>query len=308
MNPETNQQTNLAESLNVTDANIHPVNQVTPVSKYLTLALFIILPFLGGYVGYKLASEKVVEVEKVPQTIDQQTDITKAEFDSILSEVAGGIRNIDLFSDASNGWMVNQLMDERYTGTIDDNILDDFILKLDELVENEDFKTISTFIPEQGFFYAVASGQPSFPNRSRVAGSQIWSKDQVANLLTIDRFHKLTETVKSERPVSLVKNPARLFGIKHDSYPLVDNSIRKPTADDFSCAPVTDPVVIEDIMALGVQNPIAMGDPIKREVSFADNFYKCSSSWGGTAVDIYIQPSRTEGTPEIIGATAAFWE
>ncbi len=40
---------------------VHPVNQITPVSKYLAMVLFIILPFLGGYVGYKLAPEKVVE-------------------------------------------------------------------------------------------------------------------------------------------------------------------------------------------------------------------------------------------------------
>lgn len=38
------------------------LHQVTPVSKYLAMALFISLPFVGGYVGYSLAPEKVVEV------------------------------------------------------------------------------------------------------------------------------------------------------------------------------------------------------------------------------------------------------
>lgn len=38
---------------------------MTPLSKYLAMALFIILPFIGGYVGYTFAPEKVVEVEKV---------------------------------------------------------------------------------------------------------------------------------------------------------------------------------------------------------------------------------------------------
>lgn len=38
----------------------HPVNQITPLSKYLALALFVILPFVGAYVGYQLAPEKVV--------------------------------------------------------------------------------------------------------------------------------------------------------------------------------------------------------------------------------------------------------
>jgi len=43
----------------------HPVNQVTTVSKYLALVLFILLPFIGGYIGYLYAPEKVVEVERV---------------------------------------------------------------------------------------------------------------------------------------------------------------------------------------------------------------------------------------------------
>jgi hypothetical protein len=33
---------------------------VTPLSKYLAMVLFIILPFVGGYVGYTFAPEKVV--------------------------------------------------------------------------------------------------------------------------------------------------------------------------------------------------------------------------------------------------------
>lgn len=41
------------------------LRKVTPLSKYLTMALFIILPFIGGYIGYMYTPEKVVEVEKV---------------------------------------------------------------------------------------------------------------------------------------------------------------------------------------------------------------------------------------------------
>jgi hypothetical protein len=39
--------------------------QVTPLSKYLALALFVIFPFVGGWIGYTYAPEKVVEVENV---------------------------------------------------------------------------------------------------------------------------------------------------------------------------------------------------------------------------------------------------
>jgi hypothetical protein len=37
---------------------------VTPLSKSLAMILFIVLPFVGGYIGYLLAPLKVVEVER----------------------------------------------------------------------------------------------------------------------------------------------------------------------------------------------------------------------------------------------------
>lgn len=37
---------------------------VTPLSKYLAMVLFILLPFVGGWIGYQFAPEKIVEVEK----------------------------------------------------------------------------------------------------------------------------------------------------------------------------------------------------------------------------------------------------
>jgi len=39
----------------------HPVNKITPVSKYLAAVLFIILPFIGAYVGYNVAAGTVVQ-------------------------------------------------------------------------------------------------------------------------------------------------------------------------------------------------------------------------------------------------------
>jgi hypothetical protein len=41
------------------------LHRVTPLSKCLAMALFIILPFIGGYIGYTFAPVKVVEVERV---------------------------------------------------------------------------------------------------------------------------------------------------------------------------------------------------------------------------------------------------
>jgi len=97
MNSEINNQSNPVESANVTDANTHPVNRVTPVSKYLTMALFIILPFVGGYVGYSLAPEKVVEVENVVTT----------KSDTIGQNQS--TRNTDINPDVSEGFYLKHI-------------------------------------------------------------------------------------------------------------------------------------------------------------------------------------------------------
>lgn len=56
------------------------LNKVTPLSKYFAMALFIALPFIGGFVGYTYAPEKVVEVEKVIiKEIQVQEDVVNVE-------------------------------------------------------------------------------------------------------------------------------------------------------------------------------------------------------------------------------------
>lgn len=58
-------------------SNLH---QVTPLSKYLAMVLFIVLPFIGGWVGYQLAPEEVVEVEKkVIREVEVESESTKTE-------------------------------------------------------------------------------------------------------------------------------------------------------------------------------------------------------------------------------------
>lgn len=52
-------------SINEAEERFEPLKRVTPLSKYLAIALFIILPFLGGWIGYNYAPEKVVEVERI---------------------------------------------------------------------------------------------------------------------------------------------------------------------------------------------------------------------------------------------------
>ena len=62
MNPETSKQMVRPVTTEPVTKTPHPVNQVTPLSKYLAMVIFILMPFVGGYVGYRLAPEKVVEV------------------------------------------------------------------------------------------------------------------------------------------------------------------------------------------------------------------------------------------------------
>lgn len=79
MNPE-----NFTPEAVTKESLIAPLKQVTPVSKYLALILFILLPFIGGYVGYVYAPEKVVEVERVDETATSFQMEEVADFDQWL--------------------------------------------------------------------------------------------------------------------------------------------------------------------------------------------------------------------------------
>ncbi len=54
-----------SESQNMDVSQASLVNRVTPFSKYLAMALFVVMPFIGGWIGYMHAPLKVVEVEKI---------------------------------------------------------------------------------------------------------------------------------------------------------------------------------------------------------------------------------------------------
>jgi len=48
-----------------TQSTFSPLHKVTPLSKYLAMALFVVLPFIGGWIGYTYAPEKIVEVDRL---------------------------------------------------------------------------------------------------------------------------------------------------------------------------------------------------------------------------------------------------
>lgn len=71
---------------------VNALNTVTPLSKYLAMVLFVVLPFVGGWVGYTYAPEKIVEVEKVlnkvePEVIETVTQET-VSYARVLHDIA----------------------------------------------------------------------------------------------------------------------------------------------------------------------------------------------------------------------------
>ena len=69
----------------------HPINQVTTFSKYLALLLFILLPFVGGYIGYVYMPDKVVEIETViHNTETKPVEVIEAALD-VMTVIKQGL-------------------------------------------------------------------------------------------------------------------------------------------------------------------------------------------------------------------------
>ena len=65
--------------------HIHPVNQITSFSKYLALVLFIILPFIGAFVGYQYAkSQSGVTLQVLDSGIPSVPQSAHSEFSDIV--------------------------------------------------------------------------------------------------------------------------------------------------------------------------------------------------------------------------------
>jgi len=77
-----------------------PLKKVTPLSKYLAMILFIITPFLGGWIGYQYAPEKVVEVERV---VVKEVEVEK------VVEVSQEITETALASETPDGYSAQNI-------------------------------------------------------------------------------------------------------------------------------------------------------------------------------------------------------
>ncbi len=78
MEPENNNQEVLQTNQASQPSRLH---QITPLSKYLAMILFVALPFIGGWVGYMYTPEKVVEVEK-----NTEAEKVAPQPDSVIAE------------------------------------------------------------------------------------------------------------------------------------------------------------------------------------------------------------------------------
>lgn len=115
MNPENNNEMIATLPNDPLVKQPHPVNQVTRVSKYLALTLFVILPFIGAYVGYKFGDNEqisnvdliVTAVENKKDNLDTSPNISQVDtnFDTKNSETAifSSIDGQALFNDPELG-------------------------------------------------------------------------------------------------------------------------------------------------------------------------------------------------------------
>lgn len=86
MEPE--QTTPVAES----NDKFASLKKVTPLSKYLAMTLFIVMPFIGGWIGYTYAPGKVTEteLESILSIETKQSSTTKLPTSIIVNDVKVG--------------------------------------------------------------------------------------------------------------------------------------------------------------------------------------------------------------------------
>jgi hypothetical protein len=61
MEPQNNVEGSASTTTAVPESIIAPLKRVTPLSKYLALAVFMVMPFVGGFIGYSLGTQQALE-------------------------------------------------------------------------------------------------------------------------------------------------------------------------------------------------------------------------------------------------------
>lgn len=157
MNPE-----NQSEIVVPKESIITPLCRVTPVSKVLAAIIFIILPFLGAYVGYVLAPEKVVGVVVNEQVTNKQIP-TDTLVKNLLPNVPTDAQHI-LFDERKTGYFISggNVYLAQTANTVDtpNGDWDWVIVGPAKLIPEADvvtFKVVSAELAQTGSLYAVDS-------------------------------------------------------------------------------------------------------------------------------------------------------
>jgi len=270
------------------------------------------MPFIGGLVGYVYAPEKIIEVSVVQsKTITSSLDVYKQDVDKVILELIGASRKLDdVFQPISidtaqtkeqYSTIMLQLENNRYNTSLPIVTPQQFILQVDTLSQAEKYQDLASLIPVQGFFYSIEGASYHVSGRSVISGGEVWLPEQTRTLLPIKRFNEIVKDTDKA-----IRNPVRFFRIHYDKDVALFEG--KTALDYVTCEKVDDQIEVEDILAIGLENPIAGGGPSLREVHLADMFFKCYSGWGGGGSSLYIQPNSEGTNYEIIGEVASFWE
>ncbi len=100
------------ENQTTSEIDNSPLHTVTPLSKYLAMVLFIAMPFVGGWIGYKYAPEKRVEVQKIIEhKINDEARLYELLHDPYLV--------LEVIGQTQTGLII----DARYTDKADDGLL-----------------------------------------------------------------------------------------------------------------------------------------------------------------------------------------
>ena len=75
-------------NIDTTKSEKHPVFQVTQTSKYLAMLLFILMPFVGGWIGYTMAPIKtvVIETKTVTNVFEEAEQLLSVESAVVVND------------------------------------------------------------------------------------------------------------------------------------------------------------------------------------------------------------------------------
>jgi hypothetical protein len=151
------------------------LKQVTPLSKYLAMILFIAMPFIGGWIGYRYAPVKIVEVETVATTVESAS----AKESTFLNTVSLCGKEFQTNSVYIDGVNLIEKLDSLLRSPLQSDSTDDHVSSCEEFLQNViDMKSLKVTVKKVNYDYsplAAVSNQfdayavSLFPNQKESA-------------------------------------------------------------------------------------------------------------------------------------------